>query len=140
MRLKVAKSKNMANREVYLQRMTFSRYNDKQCLVYLGEEEIESYKPKDAPEDFQPVKAYAYTGTEADGGTLIDAADESRDTLINGIIRTKYSQTEEDAVKTHQIELLKNRGIPKASEYEAEWLAFCAVREMAKTYVDRWLA
>ena len=45
----------MANREVYLQRMTFSRYNDKQCLVYLGEEVIlESYKPKDV----QPVKAY----------------------------------------------------------------------------------
>lgn len=130
----------MANREVYLQRMTFSQFNDTLCLVYLAEEEIEQYTPKDAPDDFSPVKAYAYTGPEMDGGTLIESGDGSRDSLINGIIRTRYSQTEEDAVKTHQIELLKNKNIPKASEYEAEWLAFCAVRDMAKTYVDRWLA
>ncbi|EJW91715.1 hypothetical protein EVA_20182 [gut metagenome] len=127
-------------REVYTQRMTFSRYDDKRCLVYLAEEEIPQYVPKDAPEGTKPVKGYAYTGPEVDGGTLIDAADVSRDTLINGIIRSKYSQTEEDAIKTHQIELLKDKNLPKASEYEAEWLTFCGIREMAKTYVDRWLA
>lgn len=127
------------NRQIYLRPMTFSRYDAKRCLVYLNEEVIENHVPEDAPDDFMPVTAYAYTGTEPDGGTLIDAADDSRDSLVNGIIRNRYTQSEEDAIKTHQIELLKDASIEKASEYEAEWAEFNAVREMAKATVDSWL-
>lgn len=83
--------------------------------------------------------AYAYTGTEVDGGTLIETTSSDRDSLINGIIRSRYTQSEEDAIKTHQIELLKDAGIAKAAEYEAEWAEFNAVREMAKATVDGWL-
>lgn len=119
--------------------MTFSRYDAKRCLVYLNEEVIDKHVPEDAPEDFTPVTAYVYTGTEPDGGTLIEAADDSRDSLVNGIIRNRYSQSEEDAIKTHQIELLKDASIDKAAEYEAEWVEFNAVREMAKATVDGWL-
>ena len=121
--------------------MTFSRYDANRCLVYLNEEVIDNHVPEDAPEDFKPVTAYAYTGTEADGGTLIYAADDSRDSLVNGIIRSRYSQSEEDAIKTHQIELLKNPQTfsEKAADYEEEWVEFNAVREMAKATVDGWL-
>ena len=129
------------NRQIYLRPMTFSRFDSKRCLVYLNEEVIDNHVPEDAPEDFAPITAYAYTGSEADGGTLIDAADDSRDSLVNGIIRSRYSQSAEDAIKTHQIELLKNPQsfMEKASEYEAEWIEFNAVREMAKATVDGWL-
>ena len=129
------------NRQIYLRPMTFIRFDSKRCLVYLNEEVIDNHVPEDAPEDFAPITAYAYTGTEADGGTLIDAADDSRDSLVNGIIRSRYSQSAEDAIKTHQIELLKNPQsfMEKASEYEAEWIEFNAVREMAKATVDGWL-
>ena len=129
------------NRQIYLRPMTFSRYDANRCLVYLNEEVIDNHVPEDAPEDFKPVTAYAYTGTEADGGTLIDAADDSRDSLVNGIIRSRYSQSEEDAIKTHQIELLKNPQTfsEKAADYEEEWVEFNAVREMAKATVDGWL-
>ena len=129
------------NRQIYLRPMTFSRFDSKRCLVYLNEEVIDNHVPEDAPEDFAPITAYAYTGSEADGGTLIDAADDSRDSLVNGIIRSRYSQSAEDAIKTHQIELLKNPQsfVEKASEYEAEWIEFNAVREMAKATVDGWL-
>ena len=127
------------NRTIYLRPMTFSRYDAKRCLVYLNEEVIDNHVPEDVPEDFKPVTAYAYTGTEEDGGTLIMATDDTRDSLVNGIIRTRYSQSEEDAIKTHQIELLKDATIEKASDYEAEWAEFNAVREMAKTTVDGWL-
>ena len=127
------------NRAIYLRPMTFSRYDAKRCLVYLNEEVIDNHVPEDAPEDFKPVTAYAYTGTEEDGGTLIMATDETRDSLVNGIIRTRYSQSEEDAIKTHQIELLKDATIAKAADYEAEWTEFNAVREMAKETVDGWL-
>ena len=127
------------NKQIYLRPMTFSRYDAKRCLVYLNEEVIENHVPADAPEDFKPVAAYAYSGSESDGGTLIDAADDSRDSLVNGIIRSRYSQSEEDAIKTHQIELLKNADIDKAEDYEAEWVEFNAFREKAKVTVDGWL-
>jgi hypothetical protein len=119
--------------------MTFSRYNDTQFLVYLNEEVIDKYVPEDAPEDFEPVTAYAYTGTEADGGTLISAADDSRDSLINGILRTRYSQTEEDAIKTHQIIRLSDPNCEKADEYANEWNVFNVEREYAIQVVDTWL-
>ncbi|MBQ6800086.1 MAG: hypothetical protein IJP08_03140, partial [Bacteroidaceae bacterium] len=75
-----------------------------------------------------------------DGGTMIDAANDSRDSLINGIIRSRYSQTEEDAIKTHQIMLLKDPECDKASEYASEWAAFCAERGNAIRIVDGWLS
>ena len=78
-------------------------------------------------------------GEENNGGTLIEVVSCDRDSLINGIIRTRYSQSAEDAIKTHQIELLKAENHPKAEEYEKEWAEFSAVREMAKSSVDRWL-
>lgn len=119
--------------------MSYSRYDDTHCLAYLNEEVVENYVPDDAPEGFEPMTGYAYSGPEEDGGTMIDAANESRDSLINGIIRSRYSQTEEDAIKTHQIMLLKDPECEKASEYASEWAAFCAERENAIRIVDSWL-
>ena len=43
------------------------------------------------------------------------------------------------AIKTHQIELLKDSTIEKAAAYEAEWVEFNAFRERAKAIVDGWL-
>lgn len=128
------------NRRIYTSRMSYSRYDDTHCLAYLNEEVVENYVPDDAPEGFEPMTGYAYSGPEEDGGTMIDAANESRDSLINGIIRSRYSQTEEDAIKTHQIMLLKDPECEKASEYASEWAAFCTVRENAIRIVDGWLS
>lgn len=127
------------NKAIYLERKTFSRYDGNRCLVYLNEEVIENYVPEDAPEGFTPMTAYAYTGPEPDGGTLIDATDDKRDTLINGMIRSIYTQSEEDAIKTHQILLLTDPTIVKAQEYASEWAKFNTDREYAKTIVDSWL-
>lgn len=128
------------NRRIYTSRMSYSRYDNTHCLAYLNEEVVENYVPDDAPEGFEPVTGYAYSGPEEDGGTMLDAANESRDSLINGIIRSRYSQTEEDAIKTHQIMLLKDPECDKASEYASEWAAFCAERENAIRIVDGWLS
>ncbi len=128
------------NRRIYTSRMSYSRYDDTHCLAYLNEEVVENYVPDDAPEGFEPVTGYAYSGPEDDGGTMIDAANDSRDSLINGIIRSRYSQTEEDAIKTHQIMLLKDPECDKASEYASEWAAFCTERENAIRIVDGWLS
>ena len=110
-------------------------------MVYLNEEVIQDYTPetRDGQPTPAPTTAYAYSGEENNGGTLIEVVSCDRDSLINGIIRTRYSQSAEDAIKTHQIELLKTENHPKTVEYEKEWAEFSAVREMAKSSVDRWL-
>jgi hypothetical protein len=127
------------NRTVYPEPRTFSRYDDTHALVYLNEEVIEDYLPEDAPEGTKPSTGYAYTGAMVDGGTLIDTADYSRDNLINGIIRTRYSQTQEDAIKTHQLLVLINPKHARAAEYRAEFDAFEAYREYAIEVVDGWM-
>ena len=129
------------NKAIYTEPRTFEKYDNTRFMVYLNQEVIPDYVPEVFESDNKPdpVTAYAYTGTEVDGGTLIEATSPDRDSLINGIIRSRYTQSEEDAIKTHQIELLKDAGIAKAAEYEAEWAEFNAVREMAKATVDGWL-
>lgn len=128
-------------RTIYTEPKTLVKYDDNRYMAYLNEEVIEGYVPegREGGSSPEPVTGYAYTGTEPDGGTLIAATDMSRDSLINGIIRSRYSQTEEDAIKTHQIELIKNPDIPKAGDYESEWEAFNAFRASAIATVDRWL-
>ncbi len=128
-------------RAIYTERKTLVKYDDNRYMAYLSEEVIKDYVPKgrEGEESPEPVTGYAYTGTEPDGGTLIVATDMSRDSLINGIIRSRYSQTEEDAIKTHQIELLKGGDTTKAESYEAEWEAFNAFRTEAIATVDRWM-
>ena len=117
-------------RAIYTERKTLVKYDDNRYMAYLNEEVIDGYVPevRDGEEAPEPVTGYAYTGAEPDGGTLIAAADMSR-----------YSQTEEDAIKTHQIEVLKDGGIAKAADYEVEWEAFSAFRTAAIATVDRWL-
>lgn len=136
----------MNKRCIYLRRMVPSRYDAKHYLVYLHEEVINDYVAPDehgitpASSDSKPVTAYAYTGPEADGGTLIESGDGSRDTLINGVIRADYSQTVEDSLKTHMLMLQLNPDHERAAEWIAEWEAFCTARETAIALVDEWLA
>jgi len=129
------------SRVVYLERKSFVQYDDQHVMVYLNEELVPDYVPEvmegqQAPE---PATGYSYEGTMPDGGTLIEASSVDRDSMINGIIRSRYSQSEEDAIKTHQILLLKDPLIDKAIDYESEWAAFDGFREFAKSVVDGWL-
>ncbi len=116
------------------------RYDAGHAIVYLNEMVFENYLPEDAPEGMEPATAYQYEGPMTDGGTLIECADFSRDSLINGLIRSTYSQTEEDAIKTHQIMILQDPNHEKASEWQSEWARFCVIRQAAIDYVDKWLA
>lgn len=127
-------------KKIYLERKNFVHYDERHCLVYLGEEVINDYIPETLNEEDKPkpCKAYSYSGPEIDGGTLIES-DGSRDSLINGIIRSRYSDTEEAAIKTHQIIVLKNPKDEKADEYNKEWEDFEAFRTSAISTVDAWL-
>ena len=128
-------------KKIYTQKKTFEKYDDKHYLLYLNEEVIEGYVPETMEgEEKEPVTAYQYEGPEIDGGTMVEATASDRDSLINGLLRTRYSQTAEDAIKTHQIEVLTDSENPKAEEYRAEWEEFNAFRKSAITSVDSILA
>ena len=129
----------MNKRVVYLERKSYVRFDENHCLVYLNEEVLDKYVPEDAPKGFKPCTAYAYSGPESDGGTLIDCKEVTRDELINGIIRSEYSQTAEDAIKTHQLLLIQEPMCAKAEEYQSEWAKFKVEREHAISVVDEWL-
>lgn len=126
---------------IYTEKRTFEKFDDQRYIVYLNETVIPEYTlPSIDGTPQEPVTGYSYTGSEPDGGTLIEATSPDRDSLINGIIRTRYSQTEEDAIKTHQIELLKGNVVEKTEEYELEWNMFNEFRTNAIQTVDRWLS
>ena len=69
-----------------------SKYDNDYVIVYLNEVVIENFVPEDVAEgiEIKPYTAYQYTGTERDGGTLIQSSDiGDRGKLVNGIIRTR---------------------------------------------------
>lgn len=126
----------------YPRQMRPSKYDGAHFLCYLNEKPA-TYKPDEASE---PMEGYSYTGSMPDAGTLIECDEWNRDKLVNGIIRSKYLQTEEDAIKTHQIQLLQAKtgmeigALPddKAAEYVNEWNEFQTFRQNAINLVNSW--
>lgn len=126
----------------YPRQMRPSKYDGAHFLCYLNEKPA-TYKPDEASE---PMEGYSYTGSMPDAGTLIECDEWNRDKLVNGIIRSKYLQTEEDAIKTHQIQLLQAKAgmeigaLPddKATEYVNEWNEFQTFRQNAINLVNSW--
>jgi hypothetical protein len=141
-------------RSIYSERRTLQRYDSQHVIAYLNEEVLEDYTPQSSESAAGETAVtpdtgtyYAYSGTEADGGTIIEAlltgrpTAADRDTLINGVIRTRYSQSEEDAIKTHQLLLVTGSATERKQQaYAEEWQAFCAWREEAIAVVDGWIA
>lgn len=131
------------NTKTYREKKTFHPYDDGHFIVYLQEKIISKWVPDTNPGEEKTPDActgYSYTGPELDGGTIIGCNSCDRDSLINGIIRSKYSQTEEDAIKTHQIILRKDSTCSKADDYNTEWNEFEAFRTEAISQVDSWLS
>lgn len=127
-------------KKVYLNPQRPTHYDGARFIVYLNARPAE-YRED---ENSEPVQGIEYTGTMEDGGTLIDCDEWTRDKLINGIIRTRYLQTKEDAIKTHQIEVLQAEAglgtlsAEKRAEYLQEWEEFEAFREEVIALVDTW--
>jgi hypothetical protein len=124
-------------------RLSFKKYDNTHYIVYLDEKVIENYHDDSlsgGEGTGESYTAYSYTGTLPDGGTPIevDPNDQLQSALINGIIRTRYTLSEEDAVKTHQFLLFTNPDHEKADEYRAEFDSFNAFRENCIATVRNW--
>lgn len=119
---------------VYRERRTFEKYDPTHIIGYLNETVVKDYLPDNIEgEEQTPYDGYQYEGTENDGGTIMDCSNPNdRGELINAIIRSRYSQSEELAIHRHVTD--------DAATYADEWKEYDTFCESAKEIVDGWLS
>lgn len=114
---------------IYTQPKTFGKFNEGKIIGYLNEKIIPDYLPQDAKE---PVTAYQYTGPEKGGGTIMPCDDPtSYPEVVNAIIRSKYTESEEMAIHRH------HGNDPEG--YAEEWQQYNRDCEDAKSLAKIWL-
>ena len=72
------------NRAIYLDRRKFDKFDDNHFIVYLNEETIPEYVPEvmEGQPEPEPCMAYAYSGSEKDGGTIIEGTSAQYDDFL----------------------------------------------------------
>ena len=122
------------NRSIYLDRRKFDKFDDNHFIVYLNEETIPEHIPEvmDGQPEPEPCMAYAYSGTEKDGGTIIEATSAQYDDFVAGLVRLKFSQNQVEAI-------LCNQG-DGDDEHLAEYNALQLYRKDCKTIAAELLA
>lgn len=128
------------HRKIYQQRRTYLRYDETHIIGYLNEEVLENYFPADSvssesEEHNEPWPvAYAYTGTESDGGTVMECTkQENYGELANAIIRSRYSESQEMAIQRHAI----NGDYQDAGQEYEEYYSWC---QQAVQTAKNWIA
>ena len=133
----------MENREIYVKRKTYCKFDKTRYMVYLNEEIISDYIPENLPdreEQPEPVQAYAYSGPMQDGGTLIEAKEATYPDFVSGLIRLRYSADAETAIQANMITALSEKENPRADEFRTEWEMFQAYRAECKEIAKALLA
>ena len=126
-------------KKVYLSRKSYVRFDDDHLLLYIGEQKVENYHPEtsgtsdtESEASDSGKTAFSYEGDEADGSTKIKAKSATYGDFTAGLVRTKYSQNQVEAI-------LANRGDGDKS-HEAEFDAYQAWRIQAKQIAQEVLA
>ena len=83
-----------------------------------------------------PILGYAYTGSMADGGTLIEAREATYDEFVSGLIRTRYSASRVEAIQSNRMIAFVHPEHERASEFISEWDDFQSYREQCKKQAD----
>lgn len=122
---------------VYREPRTFEQYSTKEHLInlYPNETVIENYKPEKmegSESEPEPYTGYQYEGEELDGGYIRECNDpKNLHDIVNAIIRTKYSQSEEFAIQRHY----QN----EPEEYQEKWTEYCSFADKAAELGRKWL-
>lgn len=92
------------NKAIYLDRRKFDKFDDNHFIVYLNEETIPEYVPEvmEGQPEPEPCTAYAYSGSEKDGGTIIESTSAQYDDFVAGLVRLKFSQNQVEAILCNQ--------------------------------------
>ena len=116
------------NTVIYPAKRSYIRYDDNHFLLYLNEEVIEDYLPEDAEEGVEPATVYSYTGSSTDGGTLISAKIDTYEAFVSGLVRTRYSSDQVDAILLN----VQSNNPERAVEFQQELDDLNAFREECK--------
>lgn len=85
----------------YIGRKNFVKFDDEHYLLYLNEEQAEVKNEKSG----DIMQGYAYTGSQPDGGTLVEAKDVNDDNrrakFVAGLIGTEYDIDSQIAILTN---------------------------------------
>ena len=130
-------------KKYYREQRTFLVWDAEHIIGYLNEERVQNYTPDAAPRpsaqdgeqeepEVWPV-AYGYEGTHVDGGTIMPCTDPTNyGDVANGIIRSRYSESQENAIHRHK---LNGDYDSDDTEYQ-EYNTWC---ENAVATAKRWL-
>lgn len=120
-------------RQIYTERKKYSQFDDNHFILYLNEEVIEDYVPEVHNGELAPAPctAYAYSGTERDGGTLIEAVSASYDGFVSGLVRREYSADRVEAITLNKLSSDNER----KAEFEAEFACLERYRNDCKARV-----
>lgn len=115
----------------YIGRKNFVKFDDEHYLLYLNEEQAEVKNE----ESGDIMQGYAYTGSQPDGGTLVEAKDVNDDNrrakFVAGLIGTEYDIDS-------QIAILANGN--DTDQHAQELKDFEDTRRMVKETIDELLA
>lgn len=123
------------NSAVYYDKKSFEKFSEEYFKLFLNEEVIPDYIPENVMGDENPVPrmAYSYSGSEIDGGTLIQAKESNYDNFVSGLIRLKYSADAESAIQANMIVALSEPKNSRATEFKTEWEVYQDYREECKS-------
>ncbi len=120
---------------VYKKKRTYMKYDNAHIIAYLNEKIVKGYQPKvmEGEKPSMPFDGYQYEGPCTDGGTILNCAKPGdRDEMINAIIRSRFTLSEEFAIHRHH-------SGEESALYSEEWKSYDNFCEEAKIIVDGWL-
>lgn len=117
-------------KQVYTERKTYSQFDNSHFILYLNEEVINDYVPeiKEGESEPKPCTAYAYSGTERDGGTLIEAKEATYDAFVSGLVRLEYSADQVEAITLNKL----SSNAERKAEFDAEFSTLDDYRNSCK--------
>lgn len=130
--------------QVYQDRKKYERFDTNHYLLYLNEQSAE-FTPGGGTQSANeepaiPVPGYSYTGDHPDGGTLIEAKENSYDTFVNGLIRKRYPEATVEAIQSNMIVALTDPENARSAEFTQEWNTFQEYRTECKAKADEVLS
>ncbi|MFA5649981.1 MAG: hypothetical protein WC914_02430 [Proteiniphilum sp.] len=95
----------------YPEKKKYTKYDNDRYLLYLNEELVTREN-----EEGDEESGFSYTGNFEDGGTIINATEPTYDQFVSGLIRTRYSADQVEAIiLNHQ-----SGDIDRADEFQQE--------------------
>ena len=111
--------------QFYTEKRTYVKYDSNHYILYLNE------VIADRDEDGVIVHGFEYTGNFDDGGTIIKATEATYDQFVSGLIRSRYSADQVEAILLN----IQSNDPARMAEFQQELDTINAYRDECKGIV-----